>query len=41
MIAVFAVGPGMHHNYSLWFLPLLAILAAGGAMGTTGVASTR
>jgi hypothetical protein len=33
ILAIFAVGPGMHHNYYLWFLPLLAILAAAAALG--------
>jgi hypothetical protein len=32
-LAVFAVGPGMHHNYHLWFLPLLAILGGRAALG--------
>jgi hypothetical protein len=34
-LAVFAVGPGMHHNYHLWFLPLLAILGSRAALGGT------
>jgi Glycosyltransferase family 87 len=32
-LAVFAVGPGMHHNYYLWFLPFLAILGGRAAIG--------
>ena len=40
-LAVFAVGPGMHHNYYLWFLPLLAILAASAAVGAGAAASPR
>jgi glycosyl transferase family 87 len=40
ILAVFAVGPGMHHNYYLWFLPLLAILAARAATGA-GAAIAR
>lgn len=31
---VFAVGPDMHHNYYLWFIPFLAVLAARAAAGT-------
>ncbi len=38
ILAVFAVGPGMHHNYYLWFLPFLAILAGRAAIGTPTVA---
>jgi hypothetical protein len=38
ILAVFAVGPGMHHNYYLWFLPLLAILAAAAALGARATA---
>jgi len=41
VLAVFAVGPGMHHNYYLWFLPLLAILGASAAMGGTAAATPR
>jgi hypothetical protein len=41
ILAVFAVGPGMHHNYCLWFLPPLAILAASAAMGAAAAASPR
>lgn len=33
ILLVFAVGPDMHHNYYLWFLPLLAPLAALAAAG--------
>jgi hypothetical protein len=41
ILAGFAAGPGMHHNYYLWFLPLLAILAASAAVGATAAASPR
>ena len=41
ILAVFAMGPGMHHNYYLWFLPLLAILAASAAVGAGTAASPR
>jgi hypothetical protein len=34
VLLVFAVGPDMHHNYYLWFLPLWAPLAAGAALGS-------
>ena len=27
ILLVFAVGPDMHHNYYLWFIPFLAVLA--------------
>ena len=33
ILLVFAVGPDMHHNYYLWFIPLLAPLAARAAAG--------
>ena len=33
ILVVFAVGPDMHHNYYLWFIPLLAVLAACAAAG--------
>lgn len=33
ILAVFAVGPGLHHNYYLWFLPLLAVLGGLAAIG--------
>ena len=33
ILLVFAVGPDMHHNYYLWFIPLLAPLAARAALG--------
>ena len=32
-LSAFAVGPGMHHNYYLWFLPFLAILGGRAAIG--------
>jgi hypothetical protein len=32
-MAVLAVGPAMHHNYYLWFIPFLAILAGRAATG--------
>ena len=35
ILFVFAVGPDMHHNYYLWFIPFLAPLAAGAAIGVT------
>jgi hypothetical protein len=35
ILVVFAVGPDMHHNYYLWFIPLFAVLAACAACGTT------
>jgi hypothetical protein len=41
ILTVFAAGPGMHHNYYLWFLPLLAILAASAAVGAGTAASPR
>jgi len=34
ILVVFAVGPDMHHNYYLWFIPLFAVLAARAAGGT-------
>ncbi|HEV2547141.1 MAG TPA: glycosyltransferase 87 family protein [Stellaceae bacterium] len=37
ILAAFAVGPGMHHNYYLWFLPFLAILAGRAAIGAPAV----
>jgi hypothetical protein len=33
ILLVFAVGPDMHHNYYLWFIPFLALLAARAATG--------
>jgi 4-amino-4-deoxy-L-arabinose transferase-like glycosyltransferase len=33
ILVVFAVGPDMHHNYYLWFIPLLAVLAGCAAAG--------
>ena len=33
ILVVFAVGPDMHHNYYLWFIPLFAVLAARAAGG--------
>lgn len=36
IIIVFAVGPSMHHNYYIWFLPNLAILAGCAAAGSPG-----
>ncbi|HXQ53627.1 MAG TPA: glycosyltransferase 87 family protein [Stellaceae bacterium] len=33
ILMVFAVGPDMHHNYYLWFIPFLAPLAARAAIG--------
>ncbi len=33
ILVVFAVGPDMHHNYYLWFIPLFAVLAARAACG--------
>jgi hypothetical protein len=33
ILAAFAVGPAMHHNYFLWFIPFLAILAGQAAIG--------
>lgn len=33
ILLVFAVGPDMHHNYYLWFIPFLAPLAAWAAIG--------
>jgi len=30
ILIVFAVGPDMHHNYYLWFIPFLAVLAGRG-----------
>ena len=33
ILVVFAVGPDMHHNYYLWFIPLFAIVAARAACG--------
>ena len=41
ILAVFAVGPGMHHNYYLWFLPLLAILGASAATGGNAAVRPR
>jgi glycosyl transferase family 87 len=41
ILAVFAVGPGMHHNYYLWFLPLLAILAASASLGAAAATDAR
>ena len=35
ILLVFAVGPDMHHNYYLWFIPFLAPLAAWAATGAT------
>ncbi len=35
ILLVFAVGPDMHHNYYLWFIPFLALLAARAAVGGT------
>jgi hypothetical protein len=34
ILLVFAAGPDMHHNYYLWFIPFLAILAGRAAIGT-------
>ncbi len=39
ILVVFAVGPDMHHNYYLWFIPLFAVLAARAAGG--GMEETR
>jgi hypothetical protein len=36
ILLVFAVGPDMHHNYFLWFIPFLAVLAARAATGRSG-----
>ncbi len=36
ILLVFAVGPDMHHNYYLWFIPFLAVLAARAATGRSG-----
>ncbi len=33
ILVVFAVGPDMHHNYYLWFIPLFAVLAARAVCG--------
>ena len=33
ILAVFAAGPDMHHNYYLWFIPFFAVLAAHAAVG--------
>jgi hypothetical protein len=33
ILLVFAVGPDMHHNYYLWFIPFVAVLAARAATG--------
>jgi hypothetical protein len=33
ILSVFAVGPDMHHNYYLWFIPLFAVLASRAALG--------
>jgi hypothetical protein len=33
ILCVFAVGPDMHHNYYLWFIPPLALLAGRAATG--------
>jgi hypothetical protein len=33
ILLVFAVGPDMHHNYYLWFIPVLAPLAGRAATG--------
>ncbi|HUZ71867.1 MAG TPA: hypothetical protein VMU87_02670 [Stellaceae bacterium] len=33
ILLVFAVGPDMHHNYYLWFIPFFAVLAARAATG--------
>jgi len=33
ILCVFAVGPDMHHNYYLWFIPPLALLAGRAALG--------
>jgi hypothetical protein len=37
--AVFAVGPEMHHNYYVWFLPFLAILVGRAAIGSAATAA--
>jgi hypothetical protein len=34
VLVVFAVGPDMHHNYYLWFIPFLAALAGRAAVPT-------
>lgn len=33
ILTVLAVGPDIHHNYYLWFLPFLAVLAGRAAIG--------
>jgi uncharacterized membrane protein len=40
ILAAFAVGPGMHHNYYLWFLPFLAILAGRASIGAPAVVAS-
>jgi Glycosyltransferase family 87 len=41
ILVVFAVGPDMHHNYYLWFIPLYAVLAAGAACGSAERSGVR
>jgi hypothetical protein len=41
ILLVFAVGPDMHHNYYLWFIPFLALLAARAAAGATAEGEAR
>jgi len=36
ILLVFAVGPDMHLNYNLWFIPFLAVLSARAAIGRSG-----